>query len=94
VGACSLPHCSYPPGARGCGDDPRPRSELEMLASVVEWLKKPVEPDNLVKACVWDRVSRWLAAYRDAKDAYPHDLGCAFDLAQQYEALVGTSRDT
>jgi hypothetical protein len=68
-------------------------SELEMLAFVAGWLKQPIDPGNLVRACVWDRVSLCLAAYKNAKDDYPRDLDCAFLLAQHYDALVGASCD-
>lgn len=63
-----------------------------MLAFVTEWLKKPIEPGDIVRSCVWDRVSLWTSTYKEivatGYTKYARDLECAFSLAKAFDSLA------
>ena len=60
-------------------------SEDEKLSVVTQWLARSVPSEDVVAAVVWDRVSRWVTAYREYGDGYVIDLDCAYVLVSRFE---------
>jgi hypothetical protein len=64
-------------------------TEADKFSFVPRWLARDCPQGDLVAAVVWDRVSLWLAAYKEQREGYALDLDCAYALASQFDRERG-----